>query len=324
MWEARAHARRHTAAHAHPRPTLQLAAHAARGVNLVRVVVAYDFDPAGTQPARGAFNEYALRRVDRVLAEAAANGVRVVAVLSNYWPFIGGWQAWVDADAAARGLPAGRASIGLVGMVSGWWGRPGRAGRSVHGFALATVALSPADRRLAHSSLPPNATQPLELFMTDPSIRDAFRLWLRTIVGRTNTITGQKYVDDPTIAAWQLANEPHTTDGYETAAGLKPGSLLCTWARETAAYIKGLDPNHMVSTGEEGYRSDKDPARPGALHTWVDSGLKGADFVCNVCNTSVDYGTIHVYPGQRVWSRAGGGGAAGGGGQGAGYEREVG
>lgn len=41
--------------------------------------------------------------------------------------------------------------------------------------------------------------QPRELFFTDQGLRTKLKNYVRTLVTRTNTITGQKYVDDPTI-----------------------------------------------------------------------------------------------------------------------------
>jgi len=234
--------------HPHPSPPLYLlsfqkkvAAHARQGANLLRVFFAFDFEGAGTQPSLGNFNEAALRRVDHVLATCAAYGVRVVAVLGNYWPFVGGMQAYVDNWARSVGQPTG---------------------------------------------------QPLEKFYTEPGVRAAFRRSVEVIVGRRNALTGQMYRDDPTIAVWELANEPHTTDRYEANLGIRPGSILCAWVRDFARVVKGIAPNQMVASGEEGYRTDK----PGGPHSWLGDGWKGSDFVCNTCNTDVDVATVHVYP----------------------------
>lgn len=48
----------------------------------------------------------------------------------------------------------------------------------------------------------------------------------------------------------------------------------------------------MVTTGEEGYRSDGFCDK----HCWLNNGSKGADFACNVCNTDIDFATVHTYP----------------------------
>jgi hypothetical protein len=42
----------------------------------------------------------------------------------------------------------------------------------------------------------------LQLFYADDLLRGYYKDWITHIVTRTNTITGQRYVDDPTILAW--------------------------------------------------------------------------------------------------------------------------
>jgi len=74
----------------------------------------------------------------------------------------------------------------------------------------------------------------------------AYKNYASMIINRVNTITGVKYKDDPTIFAWELANEPHTTDNWDTLHGKPAASTVRNWVGEMAAFIKGQDPNHMV------------------------------------------------------------------------------
>lgn len=141
-----------------------------------------------------------------------------------------------------------------------------------------------------------------ELFYTDPQVREAYRAYARMLIERTNTVTGKAYRDDPVILAWELANEPHTRDNYERGKNLPPGSLLFDWLVEMSAFVKSLDPNHLVCSGEEGYRSDC--RRPG-WHAWLHNGLKGEDFVRNSTIETLDFMTVHIYPdnwGIPVWN----------------------
>lgn len=46
-------------------------------------------------PTFGNFNEKALRRLDFAMAEMAKEGIRCILVLSNYWPFLGGFSDWM-------------------------------------------------------------------------------------------------------------------------------------------------------------------------------------------------------------------------------------
>src|SRR3954464_15569637 len=69
------------------------------------------------------------------------------------------------------------------------------------------------------------------------------------VLGRTNSITGRRYRDDPSIQAWQLANEPRP--GGSPTAGQRHMAAYLKWIDGTAHLIKSIDPNHMVSTGSE-------------------------------------------------------------------------
>ena len=63
---------------------------------------------------------------------------------------------------------------------------------------------------------------------------------------------------------------------------------------EMTAFIKSLDSNHLIATGEEGYRADL--TADSSSHSWLNNGLKGGDFVCNTCRTGITLATVHCYP----------------------------
>lgn len=69
--------------------------------------------------------------------------------------------------------------------------------------------------------------------------------YIEFIVTRTNSVNGTKYINDPTIMAWELANEPRpmAADNFEP---------FVDWVSSTSAFIKQLDPNHLVTLGNEG------------------------------------------------------------------------
>jgi len=77
-----------------------------------------------------------------------------------------------------------------------------------------------------------------ELFYTNPTLRSAYKDWIKHLITRNNTLTGQRYIDDPTILAWELLNEPRAADNYEKNQGLVPGKMVCDWVWDVAAYIK--------------------------------------------------------------------------------------
>ena len=108
--------------------------------------------------------------------------------------------------------------------------------------------------------------------------------YVRAVVTRTNTVTGRRYIDDPAIMAWQLANEPRPA-GSEAAA-VPNFPAYYGWIDRTARLIKSLDPNHLVSTGHEGLKGCVEQEQ------CVVDAHKPA---------SVDYLTAHIWPLNWGW-----------------------
>ncbi|KAJ9620203.1 hypothetical protein H2203_007968 [Taxawa tesnikishii (nom. ined.)] len=82
-----------------------------------------------------------------------------------------------------------------------------------------------------------------------------------------------------------LANEPRCHGC--------PTSTIYNWATEISQYIKGLDPRHMVTLGDEGWFAPADNIGDGS---YAYSGAEGVDFVKNLGIKTLDYGTFHLYP----------------------------
>jgi mannan endo-1,4-beta-mannosidase len=76
-------------------------------------------------------------------------------------------------------------------------------------------------------------------FASSPKTRQDYRDWATHVLTRVNAITGQAYRDDPTVMAWELANEPD----------IHPLPNLVAWVKEMSAHVKSLDPAHLVATG---------------------------------------------------------------------------
>ncbi len=86
-------------------------------------------------------------------------------------------------------------------------------------------------------------------FYRNEKAKEIYYHYIYKLITRKNIFTGNYYYEDPTIMAWQLANEP------------RPGSLIkggkwleeyYRWINATAEFIHTLDPNHLISTGSEG------------------------------------------------------------------------
>jgi mannan endo-1,4-beta-mannosidase len=129
-------------------------------------------------------------------------------------------------------------------------------------------------------------------FYTDPAIKQAYKNWVAHIINRRNSVNGKLYRDDPTIFAWELANEPRCKG---TGTG-SPGWTLDTipnWAAEMSKYIKSLDPNHLVAVGDEGFLN-------GGGEHWAYAAKDGVDHEAITSVENVDFGTFHMYP--QDWS----------------------
>lgn len=98
-------------------------------------------------------------------------------------------------------------------------------------------------------------------FWTDPEIIADFEATIRYLLTRKNTYTGVAYRDDPTIFGWETGNEINSTP---------------EWTRRIAAFIKELDPNHIVIDGN-------------SLHGVQETSLD---------DPNVDVITTHHYPFQ--------------------------
>ncbi len=101
---------------------------------------------------------------------------------------------------------------------------------------------------------------------------------VKNIITRKNTITGKKYVDDTTLMAWEIANEPRPMRPVANEDYKK-------FISETASFIKSLDKNHLVTTGSEGEMGTEDMPL----------------YKENHADKNIDYLTIHIWPKNWGW-----------------------
>ena len=67
---------------------------------------------------------------------------------------------------------------------------------------------------------------------------------IRALLSRRNSFTGRLYASDPTVMAWELANEPRPMN--------KGAAAFREWIGETAAMLRSLAPHQLLSLGSEG------------------------------------------------------------------------
>lgn len=134
-------------------------------------------------------------------------------------------------------------------------------------------------------------------FYTDARIKQDYKNWITKLVNRTNTITGVPYKNDPTIFAWELANEPRCINASLPTSGTCTADTLVGWAGEISTFIKSLDSNHMVSVGDEGFH----PGAAGPAGSWPYNITDGVDHARLTALPNIDFGTYHLYP--QGWSQ---------------------
>jgi mannan endo-1,4-beta-mannosidase len=213
------------------------------GIRVIRVWASGEGGPHDVQPIAdfadwprthyfrlkpGDWNEAEFVFLDRILAEAAQNGLRVQVCLANWWRDTGGVTQYLR-----------------------WAGING-ADDDKYPFGI-------------------NNEKAMQ-FYTNETARRLYREHVEKIAARRNSITGVYYRDDPTIFGYELMNEAQCITGR--------WSERRQWLAEMSAYLKSLDPNHLIAPGEWGYRSAAE------RREWsLDHNLP-----------NIDYCDLHSYP----------------------------
>ncbi len=183
------------------------------------------------QPAPGLFQEEILQGLDFVLAEMSKRRMRAVVCLGNFWPWTGGMAQYVSWTEGSA-IPYPPPAEG------GSWVRYQLYASKFYGSREAI--------KRSHATI-------------------------ERILRRTNSINEVPYREDPTIVAWQLANEPR---------GILRPRKYRRWIKETAGLIKSLDTRHLVSIGSEGN---------------TPSSWSGNRFVKDHDFDDIDYMTVHLW-----------------------------
>ena len=74
----------------------------------------------------------------------------------------------------------------------------------------------------------------MDPFWTDPTVLGDVEEHVRALLEHVNRYTGVAYEDDPTILGWDLLNG---------------GGSPTPWTRALAAYVRSLDPHHVILSG---------------------------------------------------------------------------
>ncbi len=121
--------------------------------------------------------------------------------------------------------------------------------------------------------------KPKGSFWTDEEVKADFRHFLDFILNRKNTVNGIVYKNDPAILCWQLGNEFGSYPGDRGLSYDEWSPRILAWSLEMAAYIKKVDPNHLI----------------------MEAG--GADRSALIADPNIDIISDHLY---EYWNRMGG------------------
>ena len=177
-------------------------------------------------------NELLLQGLDYLLVEMKKREMTAVVCLSNFWPWSGGFAQWVSWTDGSS-IPYPPPHPG------GNWG-------TFQDYS--------------------------SRFYTLPTAVSAQQEMVKKIITRVNSISKESYINDTTIMAWELANEPR---------GGKYRAEFLAWIKSSAKLIKSLDPHHLITIGSEGETLSPEGA--------------GNHFLEDHFIDEIDYATIHIW-----------------------------
>lgn len=190
------------------------------------------------QKGPGIYNEELWLGLDFLLNEMKKRNMTAVVCLNNFWPWSGGFAQYFLWAKKNESIPYPPPAE------NGDW-------RTYQQYAAQ--------------------------FYSNEKAKKWFSNHIKKVINRENSISKIPYKNDPTIMAWQLANEPEGCNNVEHYR---------KWIHETAKFIKSLDSNHLVSIGSEGN---------------TPSPLNGTNFEIDHQSKYIDYCTFHLWVQNWGW-----------------------
>ncbi|MEX1062147.1 MAG: hypothetical protein WEC12_00975, partial [Balneolaceae bacterium] len=126
-------------------------------------------------------------------------------------------------------------------------------------------------------------------FINNADTQKWYRNYIEMLLNRVNTETGIAYKDEPAIFSWQIMNEGRNK-GEDPA-------VMRDWYREIAQYIKSIDSNHLLTTGEDGFDEGvpSDYSVDQYSNRYVLQAGEGTSYSMNIAIPEIDYGNAHWY-----------------------------
>jgi mannan endo-1,4-beta-mannosidase len=188
-------------------------------------------------------------------------------------------SAWDRMDFAVS--EAAKRGIRLIIVLSNYWDDFGGISEYV-GWYNEKYGYTPNHPNYAHK----------KDFYTNEEIKGYYKTYVDYFMSRTNQFNGRKYVEDPTIFAWELMNEPRNP--FIDGGNITDVTL---WADEMSTYIKEVhDSNHLIALGDEGSFYNRTSWDYMQLAQHIYDGSEGVDFEAVLRLDHIDFGTYHLYP----------------------------
>lgn len=129
----------------------------------------------------------------------------------------------------------------------------------------------------------------MSAFIDNEDTQQWYKNYITLLLNRVNTQTGVAYKNEPAIFSWQIMNEGRNS-------GQEP-EIIRDWYQEIAQFIKSIDSNHLVGTGEEGFDegTPSDYSEEAYSNTYALRAREGTSYILNTAIPEIDYGNAHWY-----------------------------
>lgn len=124
-------------------------------------------------------------------------------------------------------------------------------------------------------------------FYGNATMQGYYKDYATMLSKRTNTVTGIPYADEPTILAWEIANELRCEKC--------PVSTLLNTIDDLSTFLKGLFPKQLIADGGEGFDDHVDSYATFS-NAYVVRGDEGASYTGMVALPNLDMASYHYYP----------------------------
>lgn len=237
------------------------------GLNVARIYAhtADDEHPFMVKP--GEYNSDALKTMDYILDTARGLGLKVMLSFADNWKWQGGVDQMLEWSKTVKKRTQSRPA------------------EQNGDFDDQVLDVKTKEYEVARHSL----------FFNDTDARRIYKEYVKSIITRENTVNGRTYSQDPTIMSWGLLNEPRC----ETWLVPECKQTFQSWVEEMSAFVKSLDPTHLVTIGSEGFFGEDSIKVKSNPQTW--GSQIGQDFTANHMPKSIDYLTVHMWPDN--WQR---------------------